>query len=133
MRYGPLAIGVATIAVTIAAPHRLWAQEDERARQAYQILKANCLECHGESRKGGLDLRTHATLIKGGASGRVVVPHEPSRAACSCSVSHADPDDVMPLKRPKISDDDLEAIRQWIEDGASLEAVEEAVPEREEP
>jgi hypothetical protein len=44
-------------------------------------------------------------------------------------VSHADPDDVMPQKGPKLSDDDLETIRQWIEDGASLEAVEEAVPD----
>ena len=126
MRYGPLAIGVATIAVTIAAPHRLWAQEDERARQAYQVLKANCFECHGESRKGGLDLRTHATLIKGSATGRVVVPHEPSRSRLYLLASHADPEEVMPPKRPRISDEDLEALRLWIEDGASLEDVEEA-------
>jgi mono/diheme cytochrome c family protein len=125
MRYGLLAIGAATIAM-IAAPHRLWAQEDERARQAYQVLKANCFECHGESRKGGLDLRTHATLIKGSASGRVVVPHEPSRSRLYLLASHADPDEVMPPKGPRISDEDLEALRLWIEDGASLEDVEEA-------
>ena len=35
----------------------------------------------------------------------------------------------MPPKRPKIPDDDIEALRQWIEDGGSLELVEDAVLE----
>ncbi len=37
----------------------------------------------------------------------------------------------MPLKRPKLPDEDIAVIRQWIEDGASLEAVEDAVPEEQ--
>ena len=117
------------VGLTLALPVVASAQEDERARRVYEIFKTNCLECHGESRKGNLDLRTHPALIKGGASGRVVVPHEPLKSRLFLLVSHADPDDVMPLKRPKLSDDDVEAIRQWIEDGASLEAVEDAVPD----
>ena len=125
----PLSCRAAAFAVSLALPAVVSAQEDERARRVYEIFKTSCLECHGESRKGNLDLRTHATLIKGGASGRVVVPHEPLKSKLFLLVSHADPDDVMPLKRPKLSDDDVEAIRQWIEDGASLEAVEDAVPD----
>ena len=105
------------------------AQEDERARLAYDVLKKHCIECHGESRKGGLDLRTHATLIKGSASGRVVVPHEPDKSKLFLLASHADPDEVMPPKKPKIPNDDIEILRQWIEDGGSLEAVEDAVLE----
>jgi mono/diheme cytochrome c family protein len=118
-----------TLALVLALPAMAAAQEDERARRVYDIIKANCLECHGESRKGNLDLRTHDSLTKGGASGRVVVPHEPQKSRLYLLVSHADPDDVMPFKRPKLADDDIEVIRQWIEDGASLEAVEDAVPE----
>jgi mono/diheme cytochrome c family protein len=128
-RYARIASGLLTMAMAIVAPARVWAQEDERARQAYQVLKTHCFECHGESRKGGLDLRTQATLIKGGAGGRVVVPHEPARSRLYLLASHADPDEVMPPKRPKIPDDDLEAIRMWIEDGASLGDVEEAAPD----
>ena len=37
----------------------------------------------------------------------------------------------MPLKRPKLADEDIATIRQWIEDGASLEAVDDAVPEEQ--
>ena len=33
----------------------------------------------------------------------------------------------MPRKKPKLADADIELIRKWIEDGASLESVEEAV------
>lgn len=124
----------ATVAgVLLAWPWAAQAQEDERARQAYEILKANCIECHGESRKGGLDLRTHDTLIKGGASGRVVIPHDPQKSRLFLLVSHANPDDVMPLKRPKLADGDIELLRQWIEDGGSLEAVEDAVLEEQRP
>ena len=42
-------------------------------------------------------------------------------------MSHADPEDVMPFRRPKLSDDDIESIRPWIVDGGSFESVEEAV------
>src|SRR5918992_1951773 len=121
--------GAGALVFAVALPALASGQEDERARRVYDIFKANCLECHGESRKGNLDLRTHETLIKGGASGRVVVPHEPRKSRLFLLVSHANPDDVMPLKRPKLADEDIETIRQWIEDGASLEAVEDAVLE----
>jgi mono/diheme cytochrome c family protein len=122
-------LGLAFGVFVFLCPAASRAQEDERARQVFDIIKAHCLECHAESRKGSLDLRTHSTLIKGGVSGRVVIPHEPAKSRLFLLVSHADPDEVMPLKKPKLSDHDIELIRQWIEDGASLEAVEEAVPD----
>jgi mono/diheme cytochrome c family protein len=126
-RAAALSIATAVWLCGFAAPAR--AQEDERARQAYDVLKKNCFECHGESRKGSLDLRTHATLVKGGASGRVIVPHQPEKSRLYLLVSHADLDDVMPPKRSKLADDEIEILRQWIEDGGSLEGVEDAVPE----
>jgi hypothetical protein len=103
-------------------------EEEERARQVYQLFKTTCLECHGEARKGSLDLRTHATLMKGGVSGRVVVPHDPAKSRLYLLVAHQD-EPPMPQKKAKLSADDLDLIRQWIDDGASLEAVEDAVPD----
>jgi len=119
---------LAALVTWAACPRAAAAQdEEERARQVYQLFKTHCHECHGEPTKGGLDLRTHATLLKGGKSGRVVVPHEPEKSRLYQLVSHAD-EPPMPREKPKLAADDLELIRRWIEDGASLEAVEEAIP-----
>jgi mono/diheme cytochrome c family protein len=120
---------IAVAGLLLAVPAAAHGQEDERARRVYDIFKTHCLECHGESRKGGLDLRTHETLIKGSASGRVVVPHEPQKSKLFLLVSHANPDEVMPPKKPRIPEEDIQAIAEWIEDGGSLEAVSDAVPD----
>jgi mono/diheme cytochrome c family protein len=101
-------------------------QEEDRARHVYQLFKAHCFECHGETAKGSLDLRTHDTLIKGGDSGRVVVPHAPEKSLLYLLVAHQD-EPPLPRKKPKLPDEEIELIRHWIDDGGSLEAVEEAV------
>jgi mono/diheme cytochrome c family protein len=106
------------------------AQEDDRARQVYGIFKQHCFECHGESRKGRLDLRTHDTLTKGGISGPAVVAHRPEESRLYQRIAHPDAARAMPPpSNARLSEDDREAIRLWIEDGGSLEAVEEAVPD----
>src|SRR6266478_1826820 len=39
------------------------------------ILRANCVMCHGETApQAGLDLRTYDSILKGGKSGRAVLP-----------------------------------------------------------
>ncbi len=108
-----------------------FAQEpDERARRVYQVFKESCLECHGETAKGDLDLRTHASLMLGGQSGAVIIPHKPQESLLYLLVTHAD-DPPMPRKKSKLGDPDLELIREWIEDGGSLEGVEDAVADAE--
>jgi mono/diheme cytochrome c family protein len=116
------------LVVTVAAPAA--AQEDDRARQVYGIFKQHCFECHGESRKGRLDLRTHDTLNNGGLNGPAIVAHEPDRSRLYQRVTHPDPKRAMPPPtHPRLSEDDREAIRAWIVDGGSFASVEEAVPD----
>ena len=67
------------------------AQEDERARRVYDIFKTHCLECHGESRKGGLDLRTHETLDQRRDERSRRRPARAGREPPVPAVSHADP------------------------------------------
>ncbi|MEX2271421.1 MAG: DUF1553 domain-containing protein [Vicinamibacterales bacterium] len=131
LRVTAVRLALAAAVLTFALPSPAAAQADERAQRVYEIFTTHCVECHGESRKGGLDLRTHRTLIEGSASGRVVVPHEPRKSRLFLLVSYANPLEGMPLDRPKLPDDDIEEIRKWIEDGGSLASVPEAVPDEE--
>ena len=131
MDSSPMRRLAALLVMAFALPAPAAAQEDERARRVFDIFKTNCLECHGESRKGGSTCARTRRSSKAGRAAASSCPHDPDKSRLFLLVSHADPDDVMPLKRPKLPDEDIETIRQWIEDGGSLEAVEDAVPEEQ--
>jgi hypothetical protein len=57
-----------------------------------------------------------------GKSGRVVVPHDPGASRLFQLVTHQS-EPAMPRDRPRLPDEDLEAIRSWILAGGSLAAV----------
>lgn len=103
-----------------------FAAADDLAKQAFQVLKANCFDCHSETKRGGLDLRTSASLLAGGAKGKVVVPHNPetSRLYLYATTEHEGRLPLAPSAR--LSETDLETLRTWIEAGGSLDGVDEA-------
>jgi mono/diheme cytochrome c family protein len=107
-------------------PTPVLAQDDERAQHVYEIFRNRCFGCHGETAEAGLDLRTHASLKKGSANGPVVVAHEPGKSRLYLAVAHLQ-QPAMPRVGAKLSDEDVATIAQWIEEGASLEGVEEAM------
>lgn len=121
-----LAVRAGTIADTTAASWQEPAQDprdaDTLAREVYAIFKAQCLECHGAAKEGGLDLRTEESLQRGSRNGRVVVPHKPAESPLYKAVMH-DGDVWMPEDAPKLPEATLRTIRLWIESGASLATV----------
>ena len=102
------------------------ASADELARQAYAILKQNCFECHGAPKESGLDLRTEAGLQAGGRGGKVVVAHKPAESRLYKAIMH-DGNLQMPDGKDQLPESDRDVIKRWIESGASLAAVPEAV------
>jgi hypothetical protein len=79
------------------------------------VLNAHCLQCHGGvHQKNGLDLRTLASLLKGGKSGPVVVPGKPAESLLWQKIEK----DVMPKTDNKVSDANKKLIREWIASGA---------------
>jgi hypothetical protein len=62
---------VACATLAIAAPQ---GKDPSFAADVEPVLKAKCVACHGTTPKGKLDLRTSEAVLKGGASGPVVVP-----------------------------------------------------------
>src|SRR5687767_10183528 len=100
------------------------AQDDERARHVYEIFRNRCFGCHGEGQEAGLDLRTQASLKKGSAHGPVVVAHQPEKSRLYLAVAHLQ-QPAMPRVGAKLSTEDVETIRLWIEEGGSIETVQD--------
>lgn len=107
------------------AAARGWrARRVEQARlaaEAMQVLHGECLSCHdGPKRKGGLGLGDRDALMKGGDSGRAVVPRKPE-ASLLFRVLAADGDPHMPPKK-QLRTNTVETIRRWIASGAPWDA-----------
>jgi hypothetical protein len=79
------------------------------------IMERACLNCHGSRKKrGGLDLRTFAALLKGGDSGAGVKAGKPDDSPLLESVMS----NRMPPGKRKLSAEDKKLIRDWIAGGA---------------
>src|SRR5579872_719438 len=79
------------------------------------IFQAKCLRCHGEQKpKAKLDLRTKATILKGGETGPALVPGAAPKSLLWEKVS----DDKMPPDNDKLTAAEKALIRAWIDGGA---------------
>ena len=82
------------------------------------LLQTKCWRCHGEeSRKGELDLRTPAGILKGGESGIVIAAGKPDQSLLYEKVHKGE---MPPKKKDPLSELEISAIRRWIEGGASF-------------
>jgi hypothetical protein len=85
------------------------------------IIERRCIQCHGErSPKGKLSLTTSLGALKGGDGGPAVVPGKPNESLLVEMISGVSPS--MPQKGKPLSQDEVAAIRKWIETGASWPA-----------
>jgi uncharacterized protein YkwD len=82
------------------------------------ILKAKCYKCHGDGPKfqGKLDMRTLASLMKGGGDeGPGVTPGSPAKSSIWIEIA----DSQMPPKgEPKLTEAEKLVIEKWIKTGA---------------
>ena len=87
------------------------------------ILSENCYACHGPDEatvEGGLRLDDRERALKGGESGKAIVPGDPGNSLILKRVTHSDPEEVMPPpeKKDRLKPEQVALIRQWIEEGA---------------
>ncbi len=92
------------------------------------ILHVRCAACHGKRKQeGGLDVRTQASLLKGGKSGPAIFPGRPEESLLiKRIVSEEMPPKEMQLDyavRP-VTSSELEELREWIFAGAPVEPVQ---------
>ncbi len=108
----PLWLAIAIVASAAA---------EEPARPLFErdiapIFSANCWKCHGmENRKAGLDLRTPPLVFQGSDKEPVIVK---GSAASSPLFQKISSGAMPPGKLLKLSKEEVEVVRRWIDSGA---------------
>jgi len=96
------------------------------ARKVLPLFKAKCLACHGEDPKkklkGDFDMRSRASLLKGGGSeDPSIVPSKPLQSPLYLAVTRKHEDDWEPMppkENDKLSAEQVAYIKDWIAGGA---------------
>jgi mono/diheme cytochrome c family protein len=97
---------------------RLVRGQEVFSKHVRQLLTDRCLKCHGgDKTRGGLDLTTRETLLKGGDNGPAIVPFKAKDSRLYKLVAHLE-EPHMPSKMAKLADADVARIAAWIDLGA---------------
>ena len=98
----------------------------EVAARAFEILRANCFQCHSKGlRMAGLDLTGRDAALKGGQRGAALVPGDPASSRIIQAVLRKGAL-AMPPAKP-LAQDEIETLRRWVSDGAGWPASTEPV------
>jgi mono/diheme cytochrome c family protein len=124
-----MAAALAAVLLAGSGPRTVAAQDAANKPAFYTekvrpLLQTNCGKCHFDvNHKGGLSLQTKATTMKGGRSGAAIVPGDPENSLLVKLIRHEGPANdpkPMPSKAPKMSDEDIATIEQWVKAGAVM-------------
>lgn len=126
------ALGMALRPVTVMAANNP-AQPAFYTSAVMPIFQANCYRCHGGvNHRGGLNMDTRDSLLKGGHHGAAIVPGHPEQSLLVKLIRHEGPaDDPMnmpPEPHPKLSDADIATVESWIKAGAAMPPPPADVP-----
>jgi mono/diheme cytochrome c family protein len=99
------------------------AEKVDFTTQVQPIFSQNCYACHGpdeEAVESGLRLDVRELALKGGESGKAIVPGDTSASLILKRITHTDPDELMPPpeKKKRLKPEQVDLIRRWIEEGA---------------
>ena len=82
------------------------------------ILAARCYQCHGpDVQQNGLRLDSLAAVLKGSASGKVIIPSQSGRSPLVRRLTGLDRPQ-MPYGGPPLTAEQVRLIRNWIDQGA---------------
>ncbi len=109
-----LGLSLAGPALPQEAPGRV-----DFARDIEPLLKASCLKCHGaEKPKGQLRLDARALAMKGGVSGKAILPGNSKESLLVKLLLDPDEESRMPQKAPALAKEKIDLVRAWIDQGA---------------
>jgi mono/diheme cytochrome c family protein len=82
------------------------------------VFARNCIACHGTTKMGGLDMSSREALLSGGASGPAIVPGDAAKSLLIQAVSHQHEKIRMPLQQPRLPDEQISDMVDWVKAGA---------------
>ncbi len=92
----------------------------EYIRDVKPILESRCYECHGpKKQKNGLRLDQKGPALRGGDDGKPEwIPGKSAESPLIIRVTSADKDEVMPPKGERLTAEQVQILRRWIDEGA---------------
>lgn len=120
--------GLLYLLVTIFSAQTSQANEEAEelfVRRIQPLLSEKCLACHGNDEtdiQGGLDMRSLATLLKGGEQEMpVIVPGKPDESPLYLAIlrTHDDWPPMPPKEADKLHSEQIQWVKDWIAGGAS--------------
>src|SRR5262245_36836874 len=111
-----LRVYLQTVGLTLSASFSVLAQSAADSPVIFEqkilpVLEQNCVKCHsGDGAQGKLDVRTRASLLRGGTKGPAIVPGEGSKSLLYQRVSNGE----MPVGGKPLSRAERALIKQWI-------------------
>src|SRR5262245_33396530 len=117
-----LGAGLALIATIWVAPDApaATANSVDFQRDIQPIFASRCLECHGEQKqKSGIRLDRKSGAFNAADSGKpAVVPGNVAESSLIQRITSTNPDEVMPPKGDRLSSQQVELLKRWVEQGA---------------
>jgi len=85
------------------------------AKDVLPIFESSCFKCHGGNKtEKGLDLKTYASVMLGSQNGAVIVAGDADNSLLFKAVSSG----KMPKRGTKLTPQQLDLIKNWINSGA---------------
>ncbi len=87
------------------------------------ILNKHCMSCHGGvKKKGGFSLLTREEALQPTESGKTaLVPGDPEASEMIRRLTSHDPEERMPYREAPLAEEEINILKQWVEDGAPWE------------
>lgn len=120
-----MSVGILLLTIsTIASSQQGGKKRISFDKEVFPIIRSNCLPCHlaENENPSGLALDNYETLMKGGEHGSTVVPGKPKESYLYLKLLPNPPfGKQMARNKRKLSEEEIQIIYDWIEQGAKKE------------
>lgn len=113
------ATGITAIAILSAFPGVFEHRVDYNT-QVKPLLNKNCIACHGGVKKAsGFSLLFRHEAVAPAKSGKpAIIPGDANASEMIRRLTLSDPEERMPLEHPPLKPDEIDILRNWIDQGA---------------